>query len=480
MLNPCDAGFVANLAGLLPDGTLRDPEPRYLDEPRGRGRGQAGAVALPRDAGQVSTILRACHDARVGVIPYGGGTGLVGGQIAQGGALPLILSLERMRAIRAVHPQENVLVAEAGAILADVRAAATDAGRLFPLSLASEGSARIGGLLGTNAGGVNVLRYGNARDLVLGLEAVMADGSVWHGLKRLRKDNMGYDLRHLLIGSEGTLGVITAASLRLYPRPAQQGAALIVVENPRAALALLAMAQARFGEGLSAFELVSGAGLRFLAETLPHLRQPFAAPPDWMVLVDLGLPAGPPPAEGLEALFAQGLEAGLVSDGVIAQSDTQRAEFWTLREAIPLANRKIGAISNHDISVPLGAVPDFIDQAGPILTRIGQFRINCFGHLGDGNLHYNVFPLPGRTRADHENQREAIKAAVHDLVHSLGGSVSAEHGIGRVKTGDLAKYGDPVKLAAMRAIKQALDPRGILNPGAVLPEHHAQSPAGFA
>jgi FAD/FMN-containing dehydrogenase len=243
---------------------------------------------------------------------------------------------------------------------------------------------------------------------------------------------------------------------------------MIVVESPRAALALLAMAQARFGEGVSAFELISGAGLRFLAETLPQVRQPFATAPDWMVLIDLGLPAGATPADGLEALFADGLDAGLVSDGVIAQSDTQRLEFWTLRESIPQSNRKIGAISNHDISVPLGAVPDFIDQAGPVLHKIGQFRINCFGHLGDGNLHYNVFPLPGRTRADHENQRDAIKGAVHDLVHSFGGSVSAEHGIGRLKTGDLVKYGDPVKLAAMRAIKDALDPRGILNPGAVL------------
>jgi FAD/FMN-containing dehydrogenase len=471
MLNPCDDQFLQHLAGLLPDGTLRAAEPRYLEEPRGRWRGQAGAVAAPRDTEQVSTILRACHAARVPVIPYGGGTGLVGGQIGGADICPLILSLERMRAVRAIHADENVLIAEGGAVLADVQQAAAGVDRVFPLSLASEGSARIGGLLATNAGGVNVLRYGNARDLVLGLEVVMADGAIWHGLRRLRKDNTGYDLRHLMLGSEGTLGVITAASLRLFPRPAEQGAGLMVVDRPRAALALLGLAQARFGGGISAFELIGGMGLRFLAEKLPQVRQPFATPPDWMVLVDLGLPAGHDPAQGLEALFADGLDAGLVHDGVIAQNTAQRAEFWTLRETIPEANRHIGAISSHDISVPLSCIPEFIDRAGPVLARLGEFRINCFGHLGDGNLHYNVFPVAGRSRADHENQRDAIKGAVHDLVHELGGSVSAEHGVGRLKTGDLQKYGDPVKLAAMRAIKDALDPRGILNPGAVLALH---------
>jgi FAD/FMN-containing dehydrogenase len=471
MLNPCDDQFLQHLAGQLPDSTLRAAEPRYLEEPRGRWRGQAGAVAAPRDTDQVSTILRACHAARVPVIPYGGGTGLVGGQIGGADICPLILSLERMRAVRAIHADENVLIAEGGAVLADVQQAAAGVDRVFPLSLASEGSARIGGLLATNAGGVNVLRYGNARDLVLGLEVVMADGAIWHGLRRLRKDNTGYDLRHLMLGSEGTLGVITAASLRLFPRPAEQGAGLMVVDSPRAALALLGLAQARFGGGISAFELIGGMGLRFLAEKLPQVRQPFATPPDWMVLVDLGLPAGHDPAQGLEALFADGLDAGLVHDGVIAQNTAQRAEFWTLRETIPEANRHIGAISSHDISVPLSCIPEFIDRAGPVLARLGEFRINCFGHLGDGNLHYNVFPVAGRSRADHENQRDAIKGAVHDLVHEFGGSVSAEHGVGRLKTGDLQKYGDPVKLAAMRAIKDALDPRGILNPGAVLALH---------
>ncbi len=468
-MRDCDVEFVDSLGAILPEGRLTATSAPYLEEPRGRWQGRAGVVALPRDTEETAAILRACNTARVPVIPYGGGTGLVGGQVAGAGPLPLVLSLEKMAGVRAVHPSENVMIAEAGCILADVQRAAEDAGRLFPLSLASEGSARIGGLLATNAGGVNVLRYGNARDLVLGLEVVLADGRVWHGLKRLRKDNTGYDLRHLMIGSEGTLGVITAASLRLAPLPAEQGAALMVVESPAAALDLLALAQARLGEGISAFELIGGMGLAFLRETMPQVRQPFGQPPDWMVLIDLGLPEGGDPGRALEGVFEAAAEAGLVSDGVIAASLAQRAEFWSLRESIPEANRHIGAISSHDISVPLSEIPAFIAQAGPALARINEFRINCFGHLGDGNLHYNVFPMPGRSRSAHEHEREAIKTCVHDLVHALGGSVSAEHGIGRLKTGDLARYGDPVKLAAMRAIKHALDPNGILNPGAVLP-----------
>ncbi len=468
MLTPCDTAFLEALAEELPPGTLVEPSPRYLEEPRGRWRGQAGAVALPRSTPQVAKILRACHGASVPVVPFGGGTGLVGGQVSGEGMVPLVLSLERMQTIRAVHPAENVLIAEAGVILADVQKAATGAGRLFPLSLASEGSARIGGLLGCNAGGVNVIRYGNARDLVLGLEAVLPDGQVWHGLKRLRKDNTGYDLRHLLIGSEGTLGVITAASLRLAPQPAAQGAALMVVHGPEAALRLLALAQAQLGDAISAFELIGGMGLAFLGETMPQVRQPFRIPPEWMVLIDLGLPEGLAPEAALERLFSEAVETDLVSDGVIAANLGQRAEFWALREAIPEANRHIGSISSHDISLPLSEIPAFIAQAGPALAKINDYRINCFGHLGDGNLHYNVFPIPGYSRADHESERDAIKACVHDLVHGLGGSVSAEHGIGRLKTADLVKYGDPVKLAAMRSIKQALDPRGIMNPGAVL------------
>ena len=469
MLNAADPEFLNHLEGLLPGGTLRAPEPRYLEEPRGRWKGIAGAVACPVSAREVAVIVRACAAARVGIVPWGGGTGLVGGQLMTEGPLPLVLSLERMNRIRGLYPEENVIVAEAGVILADVMAAAETVGRVFPLGLASQGSCRIGGNLATNAGGTGVLRYGNARDLCLGLEAVLPDGSIWNGLKRLRKDNTGYDLRNLLIGSEGTLGVITAAALRLYPKPAQEGAALMVVPGPEAALALLAMAGERLGGVISAFELISGMGLKFLTETIPGaVRQPFAEVPDWMVLIDLGMAEGGDPKGALEALFEAAAHKGLVSDGVVAQSVGQRAEFWALRETIPLANRAVGAVSSHDIALPLGEVAGFIAEAGPALMRLGPWRINCFGHLGDGNLHYNVFPPAGRKSSEFSALRDDVKALVHDMVDARGGSVSAEHGLGRLKVGDLERYGDPAKIAAMRAIKAALDPQGIMNPGAVL------------
>ncbi len=467
-LNPADDRFADDLTAALGPDRVAPAEARHLEEPRGRWQGSSRWIARPRDTTETARIVTMCRDRRVPIIPLGGGTGLVGGQIAPDDPAPLLLSTERLSEIRAVYPEENVAIVEAGCILAHVQSAAQDAGRLFPLSLASEGSARIGGLLSTNAGGVGVLRYGNARDLVLGLEAVLPDGQVWNGLKRLRKDNTGYDLRHLLMGAEGTLGVITAASLKLSPIPAARGTALLTVKNPRAALSLLAMARGQLGESISAFELMHRMGFDFLTETLPEIRQPWPEPPEWCVLIEIGLPHGLDPATALETLFASALEADLVSDGIVATSEAQRSALWSLREHIPEANRRIGSVSSHDISIPLGAVPDFITKAGPALAELGDWRINCFGHLGDGNLHYNVFPVPGRRRADHENQRTAIKSCVHDLVHSFGGSVSAEHGIGRLKVSDLERYTDPAKLAAMRAIKDALDPLGIMNPGAVL------------
>ena len=315
---------------------------------------------------------------------------------------------------------------------------------------------------------MNVLRYGNARALCLGLEVVRPDGTIWHGLSRLRKDNTGYDLRDLIIGAEGTLGVITAAALKMVPQPAGIGAAMMAVASPEAALDLLALAGDHIGDGLSAFELIHRQGLDFLSEVGPEVRAPFADIPDWMVLIDVGLPQGLDPDAALTALFAAAADKGLVTDGVIAQSSAQRDALWAVRETIPTANRRIGSVSSHDISLPLSAVPDFIAAGAPALAKIGDFRINCFGHLGDGNLHYNVFPTPGRSRADYEAERPLVKDCVHDLCHSFGGSVSAEHGIGRLKVGDLQKYGDPAKLAMMREVKVALDPEGVMNPGAVL------------
>ncbi len=465
MLNAVTDEFEAVLREALPEATFRPLTAKYLEEPRGRYAGVPGLLLTPANAEEVATIVRACAAALVGIVPYGGGTGLVGGQVMPEGPAPVILSLERMNAVRNVWANENVLVAEAGTILQDVQDAADGVGRLFPLSLASQGSCQIGGNLATNAGGVNVLRYGNTRNLCLGLEAVLPSGEIWHGLKRLRKDNTGYDLRDLLIGSEGTLGVITAASMRLFSQPAAEGAALMVVPDPAAALALLGLAQDHCGEAVSAFELINSMGLQFLAQTMPDVRLPFADVPEWMVLVDLGVAHGQDADAMLEALFADAFERGLVLDGLVAQNAAQRAQFWTVRETIPEANKRIGGIASHDVSLPLSVVPEFIARGGELLAAVGDFRINCFGHLGDGNLHYNMFPNVGLNRDAYSDLRAKITEVVHDLVAELGGSFSAEHGIGRMKVNDLARYGSPAKLAMMKRVKGAFDPVGIMNPG---------------
>ena len=468
-LTPVTDSLIAALRDRLPPEAFRDIAPGYLEEPRGRWHGRAGLVLAPGTAEEVGLILKAATDARTPVIPYGGGTGLVGGQVAGDLPDPIVLSLERMNRIRAVHPAENVLIAEAGATLADIQAAALDADRYFPLSYGSEGTARIGGALSVNSGGLNVLRYGTARDLCLGIEAVLPDGSVMHGLKRLRKDNTGYDLRNLMIGAEGTLGIITAASLRLYPVPEARATALLAVPSPKAALGLLARALGVTGGAVSAFELISGVGPAFLDETgmgpAPGL-DPF---PDWAVLIEIATTRAADPDAMLETIFSQGFDAGEITDGALASSEGQRAAFWTMREAIPEANRKIGAVASHDISLPLSAIPAFLDEGARRIAAIAPVRINAFGHLGDGNLHYNCFPRPGEDRAAYDLVRAEISRAVHDLVHEMDGSFSAEHGLGRLKTSDLLRYGDPVKIALMRRIKATLDPAGIMNPGAVLP-----------
>ncbi|MEL6957809.1 MAG: FAD-binding oxidoreductase [Pseudomonadota bacterium] len=465
MLSSVTEDFEATLRAMLPDAAFVADTSSYLEEPRGRWSGQ-GLVVAPGSVEEVSSLMSACHAARVPVVPYSGGTGLVGGQLMPGEVAPVVLSLARMNKVRTVYRDENVIDVDAGIILAQVQEEADRIDRLFPLSLASEGSARIGGLLATNAGGVNVIRYGNARAQCLGLEVVLTDGTIWNGMSRLRKDNAGYDLRDLMIGSEGTLGVITGASLRLMPKPAHYGTAMFAVPCPKDAVSLLALAGEHLGETISAFELIHRQGFDFLKEAGLDFQQPFQTVPDWSVLMEIGLPKGGQPQEALAELFEAA--GDLVTDGVIAQSEAQRQALWQIRETIPEANRRIGSVSSHDISMPISAVPHFIDVAPGKLADIGEFRVNCFGHLGDGNLHYNVFPIPGRSRADHENQRDAIKAVVHDLTHEMGGSVSAEHGIGRLKVADLETYADPAKLQMMRAIKAALDPRGILNPGAVL------------
>ncbi|MEM7545625.1 MAG: FAD-binding oxidoreductase [Pseudomonadota bacterium] len=458
-----------DLRAILGPNGWRDPAdaPDVFDEDRDRFSGHGVLVARPETTTEVAALITRCAAARVPVIPVSGGTGLVGGHLTMMDPAPVMLSLDRMKRIRDVDARDNALIAEAGVILHDIQAAAAEVDRLFPLSLASEGSCRIGGNLSTNAGGVNTLRYGNARDLCLGIEAVMPDGSVFNGLKRLRKDNMGYDLRHLLIGAEGTLGVITAASLKLFARPSETAVAFLAVPGPQAAVDLLHFLRPRVGDVISAFELIDEVGFGFLNSTGHDHPAPLDPMPKWSVLIECG--GRPGVADALEAALADAFEAELATDGVIAQSEAQAQAFWSIRETIPLANRAVGAISNHDISVPVARIPEFIDAATAAINSFDPtLRINCFGHVGDGNLHYNVYAPEGRRKEDYANQRDALKTIVHDVTDAKDGSVGAEHGVGRLKVDDLVKYGDPGLLAAMRAIKVALDPHGIMNPGAVL------------
>lgn len=469
MLNEADSTLIDDLKSLLGPQGWRSPAdaPEKFEEPRGKFFGRAAIVLRPGSTEEVAQIVRRAAAARVPVLPHSGGTGLVGGQIMAEGPAPLLLSTERLNRIRDVDADDNALITEAGVILADIQAAAEGVDRLFPLSLASEGSCRIGGNLSTNAGGVQVLRYGNARELCLGVEAVLPNGEIFNGLKRLRKDNTGYDLRHLLIGAEGTLGVITAASLKLFPRPQEHATAFLAVPGPGEALALLNRLRAELGEVISAFELIDIVGFEFLEQTGLAQPAPLSPMTKWTVLAEASGRAGI--GEAFEAALAGAMEDGLATDGAIAQNEAQRAAFWTIRETLPEANRRTGAIASHDISVPTARAAAYIERTTAELTALDpSLRINCFGHVGDGNLHYNIFPPAGADRSAYANIAPRITEIVHVNAHEADGSISAEHGIGRLKRDDLARFGDPAKLAAMRAIKQALDPAGIMNPGAVL------------
>lgn len=468
-LRPADDDFLNGIRELLgPKGWLAPEDaPDMFQEDRDRMSGHGAFVARPENTAQVAEMIRRAAAARAPIIPISGGTGLVLGHLTDAEPAPVLLSLQRMNRIRDVDAADNALIAEAGVILKDVQDAAEGVGRLFPLSLASEGSCRIGGNLSSNAGGVNTLRYGNARDLCLGLEAVLPDGTVFNGLKRLRKDNMGYDLRHLLIGAEGTLGVITAAALKLFHRPAEMATAWLAVPSPAHAVDLLHFLRPRVGDVISAFELIDVVGYGFLEEAGMPRPAPLDPMPKWSVLIECGGRAGV--GDALEAALADAMEAGLAVDGVIAQSAGQSAAFWAIRETIPVANRVVGAISSHDISVPVARLAQFIDDATAMMAKFDPaLRINCFGHAGDGNLHYNVYAAKGRNKGDYANQSGTVKRMIHDLVNATDGSVGAEHGVGRAKVDDLELYGDPGLLVAMRALKAALDPHGIMNPGAVL------------
>jgi FAD/FMN-containing dehydrogenase len=439
----------------------RDAAP-YLVDWRKQFRGPAACVVRPASTAEVADTVRLCAQAGVAIVPQGGNTGLVGGSVPTGARPEIVLSLARMNRIRALDTLNDTVTAEAGCVLADLQRAADEAGRLFALSLAAEGSCQIGGNLSTNAGGVNVLRSGNARDQVLGLEAVLPDGRVWDGLRGLRKDNTGYDLKQLFVGAEGTLGVITAAVLKLHPKPTASATAWIAAENPARVVELLAHMRAACGDRLSAFELVS----RNCVDAVVAHRQGFADPlpgqkVPWFVLAQLD-DSGSHSALGalLEHAIGVALEQSLARDAVIAGNEEQRRRLWAIRETIPEAQ-----FTNvkHDISVPISRIPEFVERAGAALSRAFPGEpVYCFGHVGDGNLHYNV----GRPAL--VARREEVGRIVYEAVDALGGSISAEHGLGQLKRDEIARHKPAIELELMRAVKRALDPQGLMNPGKVV------------
>lgn len=465
MTAPVPADVISRLKAVLgAGGWSEDPEriaPKLV-EWRDRWVGQTRFLALPKTTEQVAAVVGVCFEAGQAITIQGGNTGLVGGQIPQG---EVLLSTERMAAIRDVDGHDDALVAEAGVTLAQVHAAAAEVRRRFPLGLASEGTATVGGVVSTNAGGTQVLRYGMTRNLVLGLEAVLPNGEVWNGLKRLRKDNTGYDLKQLLIGAEGTLGVVTAAALKLYPVMASRAVAMIGLSSPEDAIALLARAKDETGGAVEAFELMGRLGLDFALRNIAGTRDPLSEAHPWYVLAEFSS-GEPGSAEAAMARFLEGgLEGGLIRDAVVAQTDTQAKALWAIRENQSPAQKPEGATWKHDVAVPVSLVPTFLAEATAAMAAFAPgARVAAFGHVGDGNIHYDVLRPDGGSDAEHAAKRDAGSRIVHDIVAKLGGSISAEHGLGAMKTAEGARYKSDVELAAQRAIRQALDPKRILNP----------------
>ncbi len=442
---------------------------------RGRYQGRALALARPGDTAQVAAVVQLCSAHRVPIVAQGGNTGLCGGATPDASGTELLLSLQRMQRIRVLSAADGVLVAEAGCVLQTVQQAAAESGMLFPLSLAAEGSATIGGVLSTNAGGTAVLRYGNARALCLGLEVVNAAGEVWNGLSSLRKDNTGYDLRDLFIGAEGTLGIITAASLQLFAQPTAQRTALATVHRVHDAVALLQHARAELGAALTGFELMSAHSLQLVQRHFPALSLPLQLDAPWCVLLELSDAESETHAQQrLEQVLGAAIEHGLAGDVAVAQSLAQAQALWALREHIPLAQAAEGLNIKHDIAVPISRMAAFVESTAELVgAALPGARLVVFGHLGDGNLHYNVQAPAGASAADFlARHQQACNRIVHDAANACGGSFSAEHGIGQLKLDELQRYKDPVALGMMRALKQALDPLGLLNPGKVLAAAH--------
>jgi len=475
-----DAGFGASCGGVArPDFSgrwLTEPEEMdpFLVDWRRKWRGRAIAVAMPDTTEDVARVVRWCHEHAVPIVPQGGNTGLSGGSVPDESGRALVLSLTRLKRVRAVDLANDTITVEAGCTLGQVREAAQQADRLFPLSLAAQGTCTIGGNLATNAGGVQVLRFGNARELCLGLEVVTPDGEIWSGLRGLRKDNTGYDLRNLFIGSEGTLGIITAAVLKLFPVPPVRLNALVAVSDVAAATRLLDLARRHLAAGLTAFELFSHTCLEFVQHHVPGSSTPLAGRSDWYVLMELsGSGTQERAEESLQDVLAEALEQGLATDAALSQSLAQFNALWALRENISEAQGAQGKTIKHDISLPTSSIAAFIEDMGrAVLEQFPAFRLVVFGHLGDGNLHYNLSP-PARAAGEPEDStfaaaEPALNALVHDGVARRGGSISAEHGLGVLRRDESERYKSDVELKLMRAIKRALDPRSLMNPGKML------------
>jgi FAD/FMN-containing dehydrogenase len=465
MTAPVPADVLSKLKAVLgPSGWSEDPiklEGKLL-EWRGRWRGETPLLVLPGSVEEVSAVVAICHAHGVAITPQGGNTGLVGGQIPYG---EILLSTERLNKVREVAPEDGAMVVEAGVTLLEAQTAAANADRLFPLSLAAEGTATVGGAISTNAGGTAVLRYGVMRDQVLGLEVVTPDGRLFHGLKRLRKDNTGYDLKQLFIGAEGTLGVITAASLKLYPRMRSRATAVVGLDDPAKAVSLLHLARAESGGGVDAFELMGRLGIDFTLKNVPGTRDFLQGRHPWYVLIELTSGEEGAAESGLERILADAFERELIADAAIAQNLEQAKAFWRVREEHSAGQKPEGAAWKHDVSVPISRIPEFIAEASAALEqRFPGVRIVAFGHVGDGNVHFDAIQPEGGDAKAFSGLRDEGSKVIHDIVARYQGSISAEHGLGRMKTAEGASYKTEVELDLQRAVRSALDPKRIMNP----------------
>ncbi len=473
-----DAAALAAIKAVVgPKGWIDSPADMapYLHDQRELYTGHCRAVVRPASTAEVAEVVRLCAGAKLPIVPQGGNTGLVGGSIPSDDGRGIVLSLARMNRVRAIDPINNTMTVEAGCVLASLQQAAADAGRLFPLSLGAEGSCMIGGNLSTNAGGVQVLRYGNARSLALGLEVVLPDGTVWEGLRGLRKDNTGYDLKQLFIGAEGTLGIITAAVLRLYPRPGETATAFAAVPKLADVMVLLSEAQIASGDGVTGFELIPRLGIELVTKHFADMSKPMATDSPWYVLMEFSAGGSGAGSDGgrlramVEEFLAASFEKGSISDAVLAASETQARQLWRLREILPEAQTREGGSIKNDVAVPISHIAVFIAEGTRRIEAVMPgVRLFPFGHVGDGNIHFNVTQPVGMDKQAFHSHWGEFNRIVHDLVAEMNGSFSAEHGIGQIKKAELRRYRSAVELALMQRIKNALDPHGILNPGKIL------------